>query len=1332
MKKAHTGRTARMMALAVTIVMEAKTMKYKSQALFDTDSVAVGIDNRCTACISDKKSHFIGELKPGKKMIKGFHGEKETAVMSGTIRWSWLDGNGLKHTFDIPNSYYIPDGKCCLLSPQHWAQTYQKETGWRAWEITDGEGCTLIWEGGAKMLSTPLGERDNVATFQLAPGYDNFTLFESRAEIGEDHDNQPIITQPATVVSDEEENEEEDEYNEPTQNNKDAPLRESEGEETDDQPVNTEFDLNGEGTECVRLPDVNVIEEDVQPSNLAAELLRVHHRMGHAPFAKIQEMARQGGLPRRLRNCPVPMCTACAYGKASRKAWRGKTTKKIEVSKELQPGQIVSVDQLVSHTPGLVAQISGNLTTKRYKYATVFVDQATRLGYVHLQKTATADETIEGKKAFEKYAESNGINIRAYHADNGIFRAQKWVDCCAKAEQGLTFAGVNSHHENGIAERRIKELQDAARSMLIHANRRWKMSVNAHLWPYAVRMACDQVNNTPRMQDKERKTPMQAFSKSDVHTNLKHWHPFGSPAYVLENALQTQGIHGKWKSRARTGIYLGRSPHHSRNVGLILNRDTGLVSPQFHVKHDHCWHTVREEQQKEPDLWMIKAGFVGQQTTRAAAAAKTAADAAISTLGTAKRAIDNLLTKKGRKKARMADRAQTEGADAPGQAEIEGAAAPGAVGEEQRHGQTDGSNNEEGDIPENPNLEGASHKNPSVRQQGSDSVPTEQVREQVTRSGRVSRPASKWIHSMMVVAMTTLSYAERCNGSIEGELFCLEALFPENHMTDSDPLHVFKASTDPDTMYLHQAMKEPDREQFKEAMVKEVKDQMDNGNFIVVKRSTVPADQPIMPTVWQMKRKRDIKTRAIKKWKARLNIDGSKMIKGVHYEESYSPVATWNSIRTMLILAAQYNWHTVQIDYVLAFPQAPIERVLYMEIPKGFELEGGLDRKDHVLELHRNVYGSKNAGRTWYRYLSKKLIEEVGFTQSKVDECVFYKGSVMYILYTDDSILAGPNRAEIDAVIEAIRKAKLNITVEGDIQDFLGINIDRKEDGTIHLTQPHLIEAILKELRLDGEQTKPHTTPAKSSTILKRHLDSEDFHPSFDYRSIIGKLNYLEKGTRADISYITHQCARFATNPKVEHGEAIKWLGRYLKGTRDKGLILKPDGKSGLEIYVDADFAGNWDPADTQSRDSARSRHGYIVKYNNCPILWKSQMATEIAMSSTESEYTGASYALREAIPVMNLMKEMQQQGITIPSTTAKVHCRLYEDNSGALEILKKTKYRPRTKHLLVKLHHFRDYVTSGEISIHPIGTLDQQADYLTKPVNETTMTKLRRLVQGW
>jgi len=78
-------------------------------------------------------------------------------------------------------------------------------------------------------------------------------------------------------------------------------------------------------------------------------------------------------------------------------------------------------------------------------------------------------------------------------------------------------------------------------------------------------------------------------------------------------------------------------------------------------------------------------------------------------------------------------------------------------------------------------------------------------------------------------------------------------------------------------------------------------------------------------------------------------------------------------------------------------------------------------------------------------------------------------------------------------------------------------------------------------------------------------------------------------------------------------------------------------------MYVDADFAGNWDPQETQDHDTTRSRHGYILMYAGCPITWKSQLQGEITLSSTELEYTGLSYALREAIPVMELLKEMKK-----------------------------------------------------------------------------------------
>jgi hypothetical protein len=115
-------------------------------------------------------------------------------------------------------------------------------------------------------------------------------------------------------------------------------------------------------------------------------------------------------------------------------------------------------------------------------------------------------------------------------------------------------------------------------------------------------------------------------------------------------------------------------------------------------------------------------------------------------------------------------------------------------------------------------------------------------------------------------------------------------------------------------------MRQPDCEEFKKAMQKENDDQMLNGNFTIMKKSKVPKGATILPAIWQMKRKRDILSRRqVKKWKARLNVDGSRMQKGIHYDQTYTPVASWTSIRTLLALTAIHKWHTVQLDYVLAF-----------------------------------------------------------------------------------------------------------------------------------------------------------------------------------------------------------------------------------------------------------------------------------------------------------------------------------------------------------------------------------------------------------------------------
>ena len=122
-------------------------------------------------------------------------------------------------------------------------------------------------------------------------------------------------------------------------------------------------------------------------------------------------------------------------------------------------------------------------------------------------------------------------------------------------------------------------------------------------------------------------------------------------------------------------------------------------------------------------------------------------------------------------------------------------------------------------------------------------------------------------------------------------------------------------------------------------MEKEIRDHEEQGHWELVLRNSLPKGTPVLPAIWSMKRKRRLTTREVYKWKARLTIHGGKQQHGVNYWDTYSPVVCGSTIRLFLILALIHGWHTRQLDFVLAYPQAPVECDLYMEIPKGFHID---------------------------------------------------------------------------------------------------------------------------------------------------------------------------------------------------------------------------------------------------------------------------------------------------------------------------------------------------------------------------------------------------------
>jgi hypothetical protein len=189
------------------LAMQASTtISTEREVTFDTDSEIVGIDNRCTACISHSIDNFEGTLVPSNRVVKGFGGSRTRNVKSGTIRWSWEDDEGKITTFRIPNSYYVPEGNVRLLSPQHWAQTQAKSRKelTKCGERTDGNKSVLFWDNGSSTRTIELGKRDNVATFSLAPGYRNYECFCCEAGLTHETEAEGPVALPSGIISDDE------------------------------------------------------------------------------------------------------------------------------------------------------------------------------------------------------------------------------------------------------------------------------------------------------------------------------------------------------------------------------------------------------------------------------------------------------------------------------------------------------------------------------------------------------------------------------------------------------------------------------------------------------------------------------------------------------------------------------------------------------------------------------------------------------------------------------------------------------------------------------------------------------------------------------------------------------------------------------------------------------------------------------------------------------------------------------------------------------------------------------------------------------------------------
>ena len=221
---------------------------------------------------------------------------------------------------------------------------------------------------------------------------------------------------------------------------------------------------------------------------------------------------------------------------------------------------------------------------------------------------------------------------------------------------------------------------------------------------------------------------------------------------------------------------------------------------------------------------------------------------------------------------------------------------------------------------------------------------------------------------------------------------------------------------------------------------------------------------------------------------------------GKNYWDTYAPVVQWISIRMMLTLAVIHNLYTTSIDFTLAFPQAETNVKIFMEVPVGCVVPEG----DYVCLLLQNLYGLKQAAKTWFEYLRDTLILDeaeggYGFTQSSTDLCIFYKEGVTIITWVNDCLIFAKEKNLADKLIKDLQK-NFTLTEEGDVSAYLGVQMSiDQENGEITMTQPFLIERIIELLGDAVKEANVKETPSVYKEILHKDEIGPNRKQSWNY-----------------------------------------------------------------------------------------------------------------------------------------------------------------------------------------------------------------------------------------
>jgi len=517
-----------------------------------------------------------------------------------------------------------------------------------------------------------------------------------------------------------------------------------------------------------------------------------------------------------------------------------------------------------------------------------------------------------------------------------------------------------------------------------------------------------------------------------------------------------------------------------------------------------------------------------------------------------------------------------------------------------------------------------------------------------------------------------------------------------------------------------------------EAMDAEMSNLLERKAFELVPRSEVlRAGKKVIKSMWALRRKRK-PDGSVSRYKGRLVVRGDlqKQFYDFTTNDTFAPVVEWSTVRMLFSLGVMHDWKTASIDFKSAFTQAQLPEPIYLELPPGYQ-KANPHLADQVMKITTSLYGDQRAANLWYNKIRKTLVDELGFTCSNYNPCLFIRKDCVLCLYVDDAILHARSDAALDDVLKSIKEAGYAFNRDESFASYLGVLVEHLPDGTKKLSQPGLTTQLLEMMGLAN--CNPSNTPIAGP--LFKFKDSPPHNGSFNYRSALGMLMYLTNNTRPECAYAVNACAQYSVDPRVPHAEAVRRICRYLKGTINEGLLIKPSkDQASLDCKVDADYAGQWNIPEAEDPDSVKSRAGYVISLGTIPVLWKSKRIQEICLSTMESEYIALSMAMRSLIYLRGLLFEIDSIFSLELGSKISTISTVFEDNAPALALATTDPPRmtPRSKSLAVKYHWFRSHLSPDSIVLTKVGTLDNESDIFTKALPYEAFSRHRKTICGW